>query len=859
MDCIGDAPGLARLGVMGGIVVKHFKRSRISANDKELVIEIVAESSDTGRFLQRMEESRLTRPCFQTIDMRGRVAGECRRYAFNDRIHYLDDVSFEMFEQGLRDNSGVYTVGTFEAIVGGSHTLQARETARAEAEQRRDQIEQRRLERVRAAALERAGGGQGADAGERDLPADLADNPELLPLGYFRKRTHPRLKYACTVTLERGNIKTSATTRDISVCGIQVLVKGLTALQPEQEVTVSWPGLTEDAGKIRVTRIPYRIVSSEERDAETVLCLRRLDLEKPAGFSALLEALVERYQNRYKLDVDDEYQSILSWYYERCYAQSAPQIPFFVEQDGAGLRTQAVAMSEGNSHLARFFCTDEDNYNFTPLCLPPRLQQLEKKQSIVLAMFRRRGEQDQCKRIYSAADFECASPEVFQAMLRYAMEQSEHCIVKLHVSRVPAAPVSDSKVDEVSRRLQYKSETRMGELRGRLKKLRYVGYVVDVTQNFQALKNASAAPVADLAAWVGTEYRSLEDGAIRDKVSLTAEQLRPELVRFGYVERRREDRYLAETKVDIHIGNHALEGISKDISTRGMRVQLQKSMDIKEGATVKVGLVSLQQKKSATNLMDIPYRVVHTQDNDEGTVLMLERVLGGKREGLKEFFVELITKNQHKLGVDIGDIWGATASRVYEALLAANTPAVPFFLGRNSEGGAHLQFVGMPEAGSPLVDYFSDDSGVDFRCVNERRVVSALYDAVQILLRQNRNTSDNPTPFELEMYLYKERDELTGESFIHAATELDFATDARREAFLMRLVGRSDWRCIKIVSTFTRLLDEKALDKMIDSVRAQSKHRAIRLSDLAHSLVGYGEMIDITDEWSLLRAATGVG
>ncbi|HED19718.1 MAG TPA: PilZ domain-containing protein, partial [Gammaproteobacteria bacterium] len=615
----------------------------------------------------------------------------------------------------------------------------------------------------------------------------------------------------------------------------------------------------DEAGTVNVTRTPYVVVSSEERDTESVVCLRRLDLEAPDGFTELLEALIERHRNRYKLDVDDEYQSILSWYYERCYAQSATQIPFFVEQDKDGLCAQAVAMSEGNAHLARFFCTDADNYNFTPLCLPQRLQQLAQGQSFVMAMFRRRGEQDQCMRIHSSADFEHTSPAAFQEILRYTLEQSEHCIVKMHVSSVPAASVSDRKVDEASHRLQYKSEAQMGELRGRLKKLHYVGYVVDVTQDFQILKVDSGTRGSGLAAWVGTEYRSLEDGKVKEKVTLSDRQLRPELIRFGYVERRREDRYLAETKIDVHIGNGAFEGMSKDISTRGMRVQLQKRVDIKQGATVKIGLVSLQQKKSATNLMDIPYRVVHTLDEDEGTVLMLERILGGKREGLKEFFVELITKNQHKLGVDIGDIWGAAASRIYEALLAANTPTIPFFLARNNEGGAHLQFVGVPEAGNPLVSYFSNASGADFRCLNEHRIVSALYDAVQILLRQSRNTSDNPTPFELEMYLYKELDELTGETFIHAATELDFATDARREAFLMKLTEYADWRCIKIVSTFTRSLDEKALDKMIDSVRCQSKHRAIKLSDLAHSLVGYGEMIDITGEWTLLRAVGRAG
>jgi len=271
---------------------------------------------------------------------------------------------------------------------------------------------------------------------------------------------------------------------------------------------------------------------------------------------------------------------------------------------------------------------------------------------------------------------------------------------------------------------------------------------------------------------------------------------------------------------------------------------------------IKVGLVSLQQKKAATNLMDIPYRVVNSRREQEGCTLMLERVLGSSKEGLKEFFVELITKNQHKLGVDIRDIWGATASRVYEAVLAANTPSLPFFLGRNSEGGAHLQFVGIPESGSRLLEFFDTRQGSDFRCLNERRVVTALYDAVQILSRQDRSAEQRPTPFELELYLYKEYDELTGEVFIHTATEMDFAGETARSAFRDKLPSYADWRCLKLVATFVQPLDEKTIDSMIDTVRAQSKHRAIKLSELMHALVGYGELIDMSEEWSALRAGS---
>ena len=179
---------------MVAIVVKHFKRSGVGFDDKELVTEIVVESSDTGRFLQRVKESRLTRPCFQSIDMRGRVAGECHRYAFNDRVHYLDEFSFRLFEQGLREHNGVYTVGTFEAIMRRAHARQAQPAMHEASERRRGEVERRRLQRARTVSSETA------DVLERetalragDAVSPVIENPQLLPLGYFRRRGQPRL------------------------------------------------------------------------------------------------------------------------------------------------------------------------------------------------------------------------------------------------------------------------------------------------------------------------------------------------------------------------------------------------------------------------------------------------------------------------------------------------------------------------------------------------------------------------------------------------------------------------------------------------------------------------------------------
>jgi len=107
---------------MEEITVKHYRRAHAGAQEKELVVEKVTVGSETGRFLNKMEEMRIRKPCFETIDMRGKVRGECQRSMLNNREFYLDDVSYGLYQDGLNACNGTFTVGTYESIVNGKHT-----------------------------------------------------------------------------------------------------------------------------------------------------------------------------------------------------------------------------------------------------------------------------------------------------------------------------------------------------------------------------------------------------------------------------------------------------------------------------------------------------------------------------------------------------------------------------------------------------------------------------------------------------------------------------------------------------------------------------------------------------------------
>ena len=91
--------------------------------------------------------------------------------------------------------------------------------------------------------------------------------------------------------------------------------------------------------------------------------------------------------------------------------------------------------------------------------------------------------------------------------------------------------------------------------------MRLVGYIIDVTQTFSQLVEHEGVQEGDqILAWVGTESRSVVGGKVVEKLEMPAAALQPELIRFGYVERRREDRYLAETGVDVGVGVKDFDG-----------------------------------------------------------------------------------------------------------------------------------------------------------------------------------------------------------------------------------------------------------------------------------------------------------
>ncbi|HSJ47557.1 MAG TPA: PilZ domain-containing protein [Gammaproteobacteria bacterium] len=834
------------------IRVHHYRRVDTRSNAKELVTEIVVAHSDTGRFLKKMEETRLTRPCYQVLDMRGKVLGECRPYVFNDRVHYLDDISYAMFQRGLEQNRGHYTVGTFEAIIFGAHTLHAMNAEREEEQQRTS--DQARRQQGRERELRDT-------TGEADAQASTSItfyNPEIIPFGYYRQRQEGRLQYATAVQLLGKAGPVRATTRDISVGGVQLVVKGPCPYQPGEELQANFIGLQGQAAGAALKGVRYAIALLQRRELETTLCLRRLDRETPAGFTECIEELVERYQRKYKLDVEDDYLSAMSLFHERIYTESLVHIPFFVAEHGGQPRLAAVAQSNGNRPLMQFFSTDHKQYDFRCLQLPERLAALQEQGSLLLVLYRERGD-DGHLQLHSATPAEFDSTGDFHRFLQHAMGFEEHMIVRVQVDNARAQRLDDRKVEYFLERLSYKSAEDALGLRNRLKVLLFTGLLVDVTRQWrEALARygefLSAPPVQGLHAWVGGRHLNLETGDAG--ADILADVAYPELVHFGYVECRREDRYLVETAVSLAVGKQEFSGTTRDISTRGMCVRLAEPLTTEIGQELRVGLVNLQKKRTGTNLMDIPYRVIRS-DTDR-SLLMLERIVGRSQEGLSQFFVELIAKNQQKLGIDAGDIWTATAARIFEGLMTMNLGTLPFFIGRNEAGVTVAQAVAVPRGANRLARFFqAPDGEYEFYPIGDPRLVMALREAITGIRRQSGGKEDRAPHCELELYCYKEQEGDHGDWVLRWCSELELDSETAREAFIRKAMDHGEYCFLKVIGTFVQDLPTKQFDRLLEPVMGQSRHRGLKLSEQLRSVIGFGELVDITADMVLARSLTG--
>lgn len=841
--------------------IKHFRSVSRGDREKSLVTELVEDGSETHQFLQKMEEARKKRECLLTVDMRGKVAGLCQRYQHKDRVFFLDDVSKNILERGMEQNNGVFTVGTYEDIVFGEHTVQAqKQRAGGQAKAAKKQtnagmLGKSRIDSARAASAPMARqmpGPQGQSAAEVDEDADLMP-PEQVTFGYYKRRSEDRLEMVIDVVMEFNGVRYPAKTRDVSKNGARIYLTYVPGLAAGHKVFVTFTEL-QMPGASALDRIAYTVMRCEEGDNHVTLCMRR-EVEDHADLAgASLVRHLDRARAKCRVNLDDDVNSVMSLIYERVYAQSCLALPLFIGRQPTGdYLALAYGANAASEQLLR--CFDRRNHapDLTPLVLPARVAGFVRAAAAGQAVYMvayRTTPSDQGGELHSVCHFECANTADFKELIRFAQSQKEYYIWQVVLTDI--TPPAEMKLNLFLSALQLENEQAVHQLLAGLGDMVMVASVHDVTKTvagamlgmdlasaaFQSGKgllalNAGSVMTKQLKVLVGNEWRNLADGTVVQRVPV-AGWARPRHVEMGYLRGRAEDRYVLESEVEVEIGGRSYRGRTSDISSKGVGLVFNEPVVAKAGAAALVTFTELQRLVNHVRLKKVPYIIKGISPDQKSLGLQ-----GSSDASVREvgaFFADMIARNRDKLDKDLGDLLNEAVARLHESIFTANLTAMPLFLYRG-ESGVMLGRIGGNDDTLPVAQSFDLGEGYpDYRPLVRKGIAARMQGLTRISAGQR-----------LEMTLYQYQETLaSGRQRLVMIDDAELQRRADKVTFLQQLLAQPQVRVLRVALVPIAALRDYEMDMLMEPIAQQSRHKAQKLHEELQLLTGLGEVTDIT-------------
>ncbi|MCO7225719.1 PilZ domain-containing protein [Pleionea sp. CnH1-48] len=683
-------------------IIRHYKSTGRSG--KQIVDEEVKEGSDTAHFLARMELRRLSMACNITMDMRGKVPGECKIFEYEGYAHYLDDKCIEIFKTKAAEFDNKYTVGVFEAVQSAEHTFKAQhEKENKERLKRRAEREKQQAQVVHDPlfASSDENSDNSADTSQSQSSKPLLET-ELIPFGYRVQRKEQRLNYATEVILILSeNTQITAKTSDVSVSGIKVILpREVEELTAETEVQIQYPKL-EQQHRRKLGNVDYKVISQEVSESRKVeLRLIRIFSEKETAFDDFLPKFIQAYISRYKIDLEDSLQALTAKVYERIYTLSTPTTLNLLHISPSNVNSLYAARRLGKQDSLRDHLLSSLSASLDHFFSPSKLQKLTKEPYILLESFVIKGNRQE--RVYCAERqtllkdntiddfFNIATKAHFVARVLVSLQAVHHNDISL--TKELMAPLTE--VDPVraeSLLKTWESTTHIAYLSLVEEKLNPESTLNNQSEQLASLKNYQLKPNAN-PIW-----------------------------QLGYRQQRKEERFVYKSEVIITADNKEFSANTVDFSPGGLKVELSTSAllptDLKLGASVTVNMPELQKiAKKTASLTQVPYKIVGIHHHQNAISLKTD-YSDNAHQG-ESFFSRLIANNKDKLQECHEEIEFTVKAEMLESMFSLYLNSLPFFIGRYPGGKYSIRAAGVTDNISPLLWQFKQGDYFDFSSIN---------------------------------------------------------------------------------------------------------------------------------------------
>ncbi|MCC5855492.1 MAG: PilZ domain-containing protein [Idiomarina sp.] len=611
---------------------------------------LTSDMSGPERFQLKSELRRLAAPCNRQVDLRKRVAGDVQPYNYRGQIHYMDPVAIAIFEDGLDRYQGVFTQDTFERIFEAENNFRVMEL---------------RAKELALAAKKRgellSEGQSHADEMHRQINQLKHEKSIAVPyftFGRYTTRREERMNYAGAIEVAIDDWRIPAVTADISVSGIRIRLKVDEAkaerhpFEPGSHVAVYYTGFARDFTLDVNEGIGYVVVAVEKREQGVYLRLKRRTDIHSDDFDAFLSRFISGYKHRYKVNVDNVMEGLTSKAHEQLYLPRLGSVPLFFKRVEKRMFPKVALETQMNATVLDSWLDEQNDCVVSGLFSGKRLgTMLKQLRALEHGMVETTFYCFQVLRkgrvyFYSATVDELADPQVRRVFLAYASRRAHFRVYRFALTKLDIGkawmPLTVPRDIAEKERLVVRppSPVVMKELEG----LSHVGLLTDIT------------PPTD--AYTEFTYENSELTLLNDFVHPRKGLVPLQRASFDFVNVRDEHRFNYRTQVRIRAGDQVQLGMTRDFSTKGLQIEVERPMDVIKGDVVEIDFPQLSKNFPNYELKKLAYEVMNV--SPDLSILHLKVVDEDEEHPARRFFRYLISANQKALKTQMqsGTVYG---------------------------------------------------------------------------------------------------------------------------------------------------------------------------------------------------------
>ncbi|WDE08014.1 PilZ domain-containing protein [Thalassomonas viridans] len=526
------------------------------------LISLTPKENKSTRFLIKMELARLKTACVRAIDLRRKTKEPCEDYVFADITHFLDQKSVSIFEYLVRQYGGEYTVGVYEAVIAA-----ATDPSSANVLQELEQASQN-FERF---------------------------DVEHLYFGDYRTRNEDRIHFRSEVLLAIDEQEFATFTADISTVGIRLLLPPDAKLAKGQEFKIRFTEIAKNyVGEILEKFVNYKAVSIDSNDEKT--WVRAVRTSSNPKLDDFLSTFIKSQKVFNRVDASDLEPVLLNKGYEKLYMPKSSALPLFFNGQG---QLSYILSSERNKNMLDYW-HNQNKQNILPFALTPRrikalLQQ--NKSGITASLYAFTLVKQGSRLYFVATEQELLQTGLLTAFIALGLKYKSLRLFKLQLAIV------SSRYDQ----LGLEADGLAPIARERLEQLRFCGAITDITyeemlEDYQAKSlNANTQDLQQLRRFMVAGQSGATD-----------------IIPVKFISKRKEARYDYKMQLRVIKNDSRYIGYSKNVSVRGLQVELESAITAKSGDLLTIELPGKTPEEGSSR----PFAIVAI--NESKTILHLK-------------------------------------------------------------------------------------------------------------------------------------------------------------------------------------------------------------------------------------------